>query len=190
VRQQRVAETRERIVAAGAELAHSFTSWSWRELTVRAVAERAGVNERTVYRHFSHERDLRDAILARLQEEAGVSVDDLDLGDFSAVTARVLSYLATFPIEPRIVSDPTFAGLDQRRREALTAAVEQRTPAWSDEQRRLVAALLDVFWSVATYERMGAAWRLSEDEITRAISWVIALIESAVADGRGPPRER
>jgi len=50
VRRQQVAETRERIVAAGAELLHGFPIWNWRALTVRAVAERAELNERTVYR--------------------------------------------------------------------------------------------------------------------------------------------
>ena len=41
VRRQRAAETRERIIAAGAELLHEFAVWNWRALTVRSVAERA-----------------------------------------------------------------------------------------------------------------------------------------------------
>ena len=44
VRRQRAAETRERIIAAGAELLHGFPVWNWRALTVRSVAERARVN--------------------------------------------------------------------------------------------------------------------------------------------------
>lgn len=186
LRQERAAQTRERIVVAGAELAHSFRSWDWRDLTVRAVAERAGVNERTVYRHFATERDLRDAILARLEEEAGVSVDGLELDDFAQLTARVISYLSTFAVEPQVSGDPTFAAVDERRRTALVQAVATRTPAWSADEQRRAAALLDVFWSVPTYERMRAAWDLSEDEITEAITWVISLIEDAIADDRRP----
>lgn len=186
VRQERAAQTRERIVAAGAELAHSFRSWDWRELTVRAVAERAGVNERTVYRHFATERELRDAILARLEEEAGVSVEHLDLGDFAGVTARVIAYLATFAVEPKVASDPTFVAIDERRRASLVQAVERRTASWSEGDQRLAAALLDVFWGVPTYERMRASWGLSEAEVTRAIGWVISLIEAAIDDGRPP----
>jgi AcrR family transcriptional regulator len=186
IRQERAAQTRERIVSAGAELAHSFKSWDWRDLTVRAVAEQAGVNERTVYRHFATERELRDAILGRLQEEAGVSVDGLELDDFAQVTARVIAYLSTFAVEPRVASDPTFVEVDQRRRAALVRALESRTPGWSELDQRHVAALLDVFWSVPTYERMRGAWELSEEEVTEAISWVISLIEDAIADGRHP----
>ena len=186
VRQQRAAETRARIVQAGAELVHSYRSWNWRELTVRAVAARAGVNERTVYRHFATERDLHDAILARLEEEAGVSVDGLDLHDFAGLTSQVISYLSTFAVEPRVVTDPSFAALDQRRRAALLSAVEARTEHWTDRERVLAAAMLDVFWSVPTYERMRAAWHLSEDEVTQVITWMIALVEDAVARGERP----
>jgi hypothetical protein len=42
-RQQKAARTRERIVAAGSELVHGFETWSWGDLTFKAVAERAGV---------------------------------------------------------------------------------------------------------------------------------------------------
>jgi len=40
------------VIAAGSELVRQLPSWDWREVTFRAVAERAGVGERTVYRHF------------------------------------------------------------------------------------------------------------------------------------------
>src|SRR5204862_2508851 len=53
VRRRQAAETRERIIAAGVDILHGFPVWNWRALTVGAVAERAGVNERTVYRHFA-----------------------------------------------------------------------------------------------------------------------------------------
>ena len=60
---------------------HEFDSWHWNALTFRAVAERAGVGERTVYRHFPTERHLHDAVMARLEEEAGVTYEDLELAD-------------------------------------------------------------------------------------------------------------
>jgi AcrR family transcriptional regulator len=79
VRRERSAETRERIVEAGSTLVHELGSWDWRDLTVRDVAARAGVHERTVHRHFTTERDLRAAVLQRLIEEAGVTVEGMRL---------------------------------------------------------------------------------------------------------------
>ena len=186
LRRQQAAQTRDRIVAAGVELVHSFPSWNWRDLTVRAVARRAGVNESTVYRYFSTERGLRDAVMRRLVEESGVDLRGLRLEDFADVIARVFAYLSSFPIKPRQTEDPTFAATDERRREALVAAVAQAAPDWSDAECRLAAAMLDMFWSVPSYERLISAWGLDPGEATRAVGWVIGLIEAAVRAGRGP----
>lgn len=62
-RRRQAAETRARIVAAGTELVHGFETWDWHDLTFKAVAERAGVGERTVYRHFPTEQHLHDAVM-------------------------------------------------------------------------------------------------------------------------------
>src|SRR5207247_11265534 len=60
LRRQRAAETYDRIVAAGVAILHELPLWKWQALTLRAVAQRAGVTERTVYRHFATERELRE----------------------------------------------------------------------------------------------------------------------------------
>jgi AcrR family transcriptional regulator len=192
VRRQRAAETRERIVAAGAEILHEHPTWNWGALTVRAVAQRAGVNERTVYRHFATERDLRDAVLARLVGEAGVDLEGLELDDLQAVAARVFAYVSTFPLEPRTPRDATLTAAGERLRDSLLAAVAPATPstsstgAWSDADRTLAAAMLDVLWSLATYERLVADWQLDPEEATRGVTWVIGLVQDAIRDGRPP----
>ena len=71
VRRQRMEATRERILAAGVELVRGFKTWDWSDLTFRAVAERAGVGERTVYRHFPTERALHAAIMAATVSRVG-----------------------------------------------------------------------------------------------------------------------
>jgi len=88
-RHEKAAQTRERIVAAGSDLVHGFETWNWRELTFKAVAERAGVGERTVYRHFPTERHLRDAVMQRLESEAGISYEDVNLTNLAETTSRV-----------------------------------------------------------------------------------------------------
>ena len=45
VRRQQSAETRERIIAAGAELVHGFPAWDWKNLSAAAVGEHAGISE-------------------------------------------------------------------------------------------------------------------------------------------------
>src|SRR3954447_8373932 len=78
-RRQQAAATRERIVAAGAALVRELTTWDWEQVTYRAVADRAGVSERTVYRNFPSERLLHDAVMARLEDEAGINYETVEL---------------------------------------------------------------------------------------------------------------
>ncbi|HEY7068688.1 MAG TPA: TetR/AcrR family transcriptional regulator [Acidimicrobiales bacterium] len=186
VRRQQAAETRERILAAGSELVHGFPRWDWRELTVRAVAQRAGVNERTVYRHFSSERELHEAVIRRLQEEVGDPLDGLTLEGFGDVVAQLFDYLASFAASPRQTTDPTFVAVDERRRQALVAAVEPGTGAWSDADREMAAALLDALWSVPTYERLVAVWGLDTERATQAVTGLIHLLVEAIQSGRRP----
>ncbi len=186
LRRQQAADTRERILAAASELVHGFSRWDWRELTVRAVAKRAGVNERTVYRHFSTERDLHDAVMRRLQEEAGDPLDGLTLERFPAVVADLFAYLSSFAIAPRTATDPTFVAVDERRRRALVSAVEPSTAGWSGTEREMAAALLDALWSVGAYERLVAVWGLDTEQATRAMGGLIGLLVDALRDGRRP----
>jgi AcrR family transcriptional regulator len=186
MRRRQAAETRERIVAVGAELLHGFPIWNWRALTVRAVAERAKVNERTVYRYFSNERELRDAVLARFEDEAGVHVEELTLDTLGDVTSRILEYASLFRLEPRNERDPTVAAANERQRKALVAAIEPYTAHWAPTDRAVAAAMFDVLWSVVSYERLVADWDLEPNEAIKGVTWVIGLVQEAIRHGRPP----
>jgi len=179
-------ETRERIIAAGADLLHGVPIWNWAALTVRAVADRAGVNERTVYRHFASERDLRDAVLERLRTEAGVELEGLRLEDLREVAIRILEYVSSFPIEPRASTDPTVAAENVRQRAALMAAVSPAARRWPVVDRKLASGIFDVLWSPVSYERLVADWGLPPKEAIRGITWVMGLVEEAIRQGKRP----
>jgi AcrR family transcriptional regulator len=190
LRRQRAARTRERIIAAGAELLRDFPVWSWGSLTVRAVAKRAGVNERTVYRHFVGERELRDAVLLRTREEAGIDVEGLELDDLQGVTVRLFDYVSSFPLEPRTPRDPSLTDAGRRLREALLGAVTPLTREWSEPDRALAAAMLDVLWSMVAYERLVADWKLDPEQAIRGVTWVIGLVQEAIRADRRPEAGR
>jgi AcrR family transcriptional regulator len=187
-RQKAATATRERIVDAGAQLVREFTTWNWDELTFRAVAERAGVSERTVYRNFPTERRLHDAIMGRLEDEAGIAYEDVVLDNLADVTARVFASLRRFAIKDTIGAPhgPAFASADARRHEALDRAVVARAPELPDAQRRALAGLLDVLWSPPTYERLVGAWNLDKGEAVEAVQWLIAKVIAAVENKETP----
>ena len=60
-----------------------------------------------------------------------------------------------------------------------------RAGTWSDEDRTVAAAVLDVLWSVASYERVVVDWQIEPAEATRGISWVIGLVRQAITQTPG-----
>ncbi|MGP0032488.1 MAG: TetR/AcrR family transcriptional regulator [Acidimicrobiales bacterium] len=186
LRRERAAETRERILAAGSELLHRSSVRDWKKLTVRGVAERAGVNERTVYRYFGSERGLHDAVMRRNEQEAGIELAGMRLEDIATVAAQIFDHVSEYPREPRPTLDPTLVDANRRQRDALLGAVDTEATSWPEEDQTVVAAMFDVLWSVATYERLVVDWEVDHERAVEGISWVIGLVEQAVRDGRGP----
>ena len=186
LRQQRASQTRDRIVAAGCELLGESSIRDWRGLTMRAVAARAGVNERTVYRHFTNERGLRDAVMHRMEEQAGIDLTGLRLDGIADAARRIFAEVSAHPLPLRPVLDPTLGDASRRIHEALLRALEAETEGWSEADRTTAAAMFDVLWGVAPYERLVADWGLDSDQAVAGITWVIGLIEEAVRAGRRP----
>jgi AcrR family transcriptional regulator len=186
LRQQQAAQTRDSIIAAGVKLVHSYPAWDWTNLTALAVGERAGVSERTVQRHFPTERKLRDAVLQGVYEESGIGLEELELGTFSDVTARMFSYLSSFAVAPQPLTDPTFESMDTQRRNALFNAVVRATPDWTEQERENAAAVLDILWNYPPYERLMLAWGFDSARAIGAITWVIKVIAQAIQGGHRP----
>ncbi len=169
---------------------HAFDTWNWRDLTFRSVAERAGVGERTVYRHFPTERHLHDAVMQRLESEAGISYEDVDLGNLGEVTARVFASLQRFSVRESVDTprDPTFVGVDARRRDALLRAVAdigagmvgERTAGHGGASRRAVEP------AQLRATRRGLGGR-RQPTATDAVNWLMAKVVEAIEDGDPPP---
>ncbi len=186
LRRERAAATRERILEAGSELLHRSSVRDWKKLTVRAVAERAGVNERTVYRYFGNERGLRDAVMQRNERDAGIDLAGMRLEGIATVAAQIFDHVSLYPREPRPPLEPTLVDAKNRQHEALADAIAAVAGQWTDDERTLAAATFDVLWSVASYERLVVEWGIDHERAVEGIAWVIGLVEEAVRDGRRP----
>jgi hypothetical protein len=127
--------------------------------------------------------------MQRLESEAGISYEDVDLTNLAEVTAAVFASLQRFSVRQSLETptDPTFVGVDHRRRDALLRAAETSTPGWTDNQRRVVAGLLDVLWNLPSYERLVGVWGVDGEDATAAIGWLMAKVVVAIEDDN-PPR--
>jgi AcrR family transcriptional regulator len=186
LRKAQSGETRARILNAGSYLAHRLKNWDWTQLTVHAVAQRAKVSERTVYRYFATERELQETILRRLEEEAGISYESLHPDNLLAATSRMFAALPSFASSPAAVRDPVGLSGAHRRQQGLQQALAGDTAAWPEKQRHMVAAMLDVQWLPTTYERLISDWNLNSNEATQAASWAMQVLLQAIRDGKRP----
>lgn len=186
VRQQQSNETRELIITSGVTLAHEFPAWDWKNLTFRAVGERAGISERTVYRYFSTEQALKDAVMQRLVKESGINLNALSLAEFTATIKVLFRYMLSFSAKSKEPEDPSFSSVDQERRVALLRSVVEATPGWSEAQQQIVTASLDIFWQPSTFERLLNAWNFNSEQSVETLTWLIDLVETAIKDGRRP----
>lgn len=186
LRKAQTAETRTRILDAGSYLAHRLKKWEWSQLTAGAVAKCAKVSERTVYRYFATERELQEAILRRLEEEAGISYESLSSDNLATATSRMFASLPSFAASPTLVRDPAGLSGAQRRQQGLSRAIGDLTATWSDKQRHMVAAMLDVQWLPTTYERLISDWNLDSAEATQAANWAMQVLLQAIRDGKRP----
>lgn len=163
---RRQQQGRERILEAALDLARASGGWNWVDITFKTVADAAGVSERTVYRHFPTQSDLHEALLLRINQDAGISYDDLSVDDVSELVGRLFTSLSTF--DRALHTQPTPS-------EAAIAMNRDRMQALLDAcggDRRL-AALLDVLWSNDTYERLSSIWRMPTDDAVDAVTWAI-----------------
>lgn len=181
--------TRERIVAAGAELVRQASIRDWRGVTIKAVAERAGVNDRTVYRHFANEDALRDAVMHLLEQQVGIDLADLELEGMSEAVARIFRHVSGYPRDTGPALDATLLEANRRQHDALLAAVKAHADRWPAADRTLAAAMLDLMWAVSSYERLVRDWNLDTEEAIRGMAWVIGLLEKAIREGDRPPRQ-
>jgi hypothetical protein len=140
-----------------------------------------------VYRNFGNERGLRDAVMHRLEQKAGIDLEGMGLEDIADVAARILGQVSSYPLRPKPSLDPTLTDASVRQRTALFGALEERTAEWSASERTSAAALLDVLWSVGTYERLVSDWAMDRDQAIRAVTWAIGLVQEAVRKGQRPP---
>ena len=186
LRQERAALTRERIIDAGAALVHEFSSWDWRQLNVRAVAERAGVHERTVYRHFPTEQLLRAEVVERLQQEAGLRPEDVTIDNIEDQVRQLFAYLASFSSATERPTDAALVAIDERRKAALLDVIAAETPAWSAQDQRITAAAIDALWGVATFRRLVDGWQLDDKEAARAVTWLLRLVLSEIRADKAP----
>jgi AcrR family transcriptional regulator len=188
VRDRKKDEVRTRILDAvlalmvegGAELNHD------------AVAIRAGVGRRTVYRYFPDRQALMDATLLRVRQRAGPLVAMPKTMDELVDTLEPIytgfDRIADIVTVIRSTPEGRLLRLAQRARrvEAYTQAAAEAVEALPPRDRVLATALLQMLHTTPWLE-MRDNWGLTGEEIARAARWAVeTLLEDLRRRGARP----
>jgi AcrR family transcriptional regulator len=185
-RAETAAETRRRIVEAAVELHMSRGPAS---TTIRAIAERAGVQRLTVYRHFPSEEDIFRACVTHGWEQApppdpeqwaGIGNPEQRLRKglaelyayYGMVGDALLVVMADFPRVPALaaLNAPYFAKWTTMR-DVLARGWQRR-----GRRRRLLLAALEHALDLHTWHSLVRGRGLSDED---AIELLVGLVRAA-----------
>lgn len=180
VRASAAAETRERIIAAGARLLRKDASIA--NFSLDVVAKAAGVTRLTVYNQFGSRRGLLEAVFDDIAREGGLFelTDVMTMADPRAALDRVVAIFCTFwshdpaigGLNQAVATDPDFGDSlverNERRRELLTALVSRivEQPA----AKHTVRDAVDMIFVLTSYPTFAAlSPQRSTEEICRLL---------------------
>ena len=187
LRASQAAATRDRIVVACLALMRQGA-----DLTYASVAAEAGVQERTVYRHFPKKEDLEAAVWDWI-------IQNHTHGDFTArdeeqlIAAMRKSFAgfdAVAPLIQAMLHSPQ--GLVVRRsqqparRAMFQACVDSVAPGAPPEVRDRAAAALQVLYSAASWDLLRSFWDMDAAEAADAIGLGIRCLLSGLTLEAGP----
>lgn len=187
LRDRQAEATRQAIIDAFLELAHEANSVS---LSMPAVARRAGVSVRTLYRYFATKDELQDAVAYRAAQRAEATMSDPTL-DRSTLALYLTALWRSFAVDvPAVQAEhatPVGRQLRAARLHDSRATTRRLSPeaAGDDEAVDLLVALTSSSMFLELVYRMGHM-------PDRAAALAVYAAELVVADvtANGPLADR
>lgn len=182
LREARALETRERILEGVAAWMQLDTQG---EFTLDAVAEAAGVERRTVFRHFATKEALLEAFWGWINHR--ITPHTLP-GSLDELVAAPRETFARFDDHDGVIraSLHTPAGRTMRlaavpaRREAFREALRGATRGASAADRRRLEAVAHALYSASAWEAMRDYAGVSGAQAGDAASWALGVLVDAV----------
>ena len=191
LRDSQVQRTRDLILDALTELLSEQPS---DQVSTREIAERAGVSQPTVYRHYPDRQALLEGLADRvtlrwdastggrrwrsLDDLAASAVEGLAITEAHAVEAIAEAVLNA---DPRRLSRAS-----RERSEELRQLVVESFPEYSEREHLRITALLRIIYSVQSWLRMREEFGIPGTESGPVLSWALQTLVDEIRAGRFP----
>lgn len=195
LRERLAQETRELIFRGAAKV---LEDEAHDELSYAAVAQAAGVAERTVYRHFPTKDQLLDAVWQWTREQMGFGRYPADPRELLAMLPEVYR---GFDRHARLMQGYLFSQAGRRlqqryaarRRKSLRACLAEATAGLTAADRRNAEAVIQLLYSGRGWSALRDNWGLSGEEAAQAAAWAVQVLlrevrvlqQSAQPEGEG-----
>ena len=181
LRDEQRSETRERILDACSDLVAAG-----KELTFAAVARAAGVQERTVYRHFATKEDLEDAFWWSHEEHVS-GPGTFDAQTLDELVANMKRSFVGFEANAAMVEAMLSSrqGMQLRlrgneaRRRMMLRCVEAAVPGLEARTLHRAAAAAQVLYSAPSWQMLRTFWGMDAVEASAVVEQAL----SALAEG-------
>jgi AcrR family transcriptional regulator len=190
LREGQAAATSARILEAAVAILQAGGS-----LTYGAVAARAEVKQRTVYRHFPTREDLESAVWQWI-------LDHLTHVDFSAATLEQLvaalhRSFAGFDAGAPLIQAMLCSAEGQRvrlhqqpgRRAMFEACLDAAVPGLDPQDRLAAAAALQVLYSASAWDQLRTFWGMAAPQSADVIELAIRALVDGLRLRTSPPKE-
>jgi len=193
LREAQAAATHKQILEAVAHLIESAE-----EPTYAAIAARAGVQERTVYRHFPSKDDLYEAFWWMVVD-ARLGATGYDATDLDSLLHDVERTFRGFDRNVRLVTEMLHSkhGLairlrpNDQRRKMFERIVKNELPGADATTRRRAAAATQLLYSGMAWHSMRAYWAMDGGEAFASVAQALrAMFASLRRDSTGTGRRQ
>jgi AcrR family transcriptional regulator len=160
-----------------------------------ALADRAGMARRTVYRYFPDQATLMKAALQRVRELAGPQVTYPESAEELLASLepiyRGFDSIAPIVVMLRATAQGRALRLAQKEQRvaSYTKALAKPVRALPKKDRKIATAMLQVLHTTPWLE-MRDQWDLSGPEIARATTWAVKTLLKDLQERRGRPLDQ
>jgi AcrR family transcriptional regulator len=186
VREAQFRDTREAILSALFSLMGSEANPD--DIGMDAIAAQAGVQRRTIFRHFESKEELLRAFWPWLNARIGASVKPLTPQDVCGGPRKAFPLFDAHEAAIRgAIHSSTGramrAGTIADRRRDFSAALAPALDKLSEAERRKVEALAHLLYSASAWEVLKDYGGLDGTQAGETASWALELILSAISSG-------
>lgn len=191
LRRENAAATRTRILDAVRDLLVD----SRLSLSIPEIAERAGVSEPTVYRHFPNREALLDAAAEAVSAHLGAPPEPRDANDLPVVAIALARYFGRNASWVRAaLNEPALRPMRMagrsRRLERLRRIVSPRLAHLDARDRDIAFAVFAAIARTETWDYLTRESGLSNEESGAALSFALRALLETIATGKRRKQRR